>query len=462
MNQIIEIELLDIIRKLIKQWKKILLLIVLGAIIGCALCFLSGKAVTKQAHMSKQDQLEYIINTASANLTDIEIENVKSNHLIYKTLTEKRQDIQKYLEASQYFKLQSGDAISMETGYAILVDDLYDSISKNIVNMILTDDLFVQINTELENPILDEDLGNMVTFETISPDLTNVKLNMDGSLNQKVNVIKMSTSAENKDICKVIDNAVQSRMIAIEKELGTSCSGLKIQKIYSKFTTFQLKKLIEKYTVYADTINKISSNLTAVYTSMSEPERAFYQVLNKNSEMDGEIEDINAGEVKSQIEYKQIIKYVFVFMILLPMIYCCIFVCCYIFDGKLHNEKVISNQLQIPILSQIEKEDFSIALKELKYLSQKNVNSKIGIVSSSNHPYMTEVLKKLEDKLRDEADIILLKAHLENDEDFRKLDTIHSLIIVENEEKSKIKEIIETTNYYKNKQIPIEGAIMVK
>jgi hypothetical protein len=347
-----ELNLIEILKRILLGWRMILIFVLIGAIAFGGLGYMKAR----QEVSSQQEVLEGELTLDSIeSLTEREILELEAAIESYKSYYESYQSILSYMTDSIKMNLNPIAVSNVTIQY--LVDTHYQTVYPVVNAKDYTEDIIETISSRLLDDAICEKMRDALGWDV---DVAYVS-ELISIRTSATDIMTISILAPDQEGCETIADVLEQEIVGIATE---------VQAVYG---AFDLTHLIRKYTEAADAelltmqqdqaaaLNTVKGTLTGISASLTEEQKRYYdEVLNREIE-----EDLNEGVEKTQvsdtlkkmedskISFTDVLKYIFIGMMLGGFIACTILVCRCLFAGKILCVGDIESAFFAPVLGQV-------------------------------------------------------------------------------------------------------------
>lgn len=466
-----EINLKNFIKVMIKKWKMIVGVFLIGCLLGGI-----GAVGTKKAYDIKTTGTNGVtadLSGARASLGKADVQYVDQMYSIYDKLVKRQGEFQKYIDSSQILNQDISATYGSRMLFIVKFQGMNNSgmMDKAISMTLVNDDFCQKVNQQLGTEYSNFDINNMIKVKTkVDEDDSNnnVSPQMEIGIKGNEKLIIVDIVVQDKQQAEVVSELVKKRMNTLCKSISKDTSKITpvfISQIEKDTVKGDVKDTLVEYTnsikIMADTVNSLTAGLT-------EDQKTYFNALRSQGNVTQKSDD-KVQRVEMVFSVKKLIKYVGAGGVGLTILLLFGMFIKYVFSKALHSVDELHNILGLDVLCKLEpaskKElgnySINIAREELKYLLEEYPDEKIGLVTSSDKLEKNGILSHIcKDEFKDR--IVLLKARPERDSDFEALTLIKRAVVVEKVNISIVDQIQELLRYYKKKNIVIDGVIIVE
>lgn len=432
----------DMLTYIVKQYKQILIVLIVGMLIGAGFC-----AATKKAYVSstERDQLESRIAAMRLQIGDAQADQAESAFKTYTSLMNQKNSIQKFMDDSVYLNLTENNSQKLSLVYLISNSTKANDIATSIKSLLVDESLYNACKKELNQNLSFTQFNSLVNV-LVGNDLNNsssIQVN-NGEQQNAANII-IYISDQNKNQVDTIGKYVKQRFSQIcntlKKNYGNFSYSLG-DKSYSKVTDSQING--DKNT-YTNQLSTVTNAIGLLNNTLSADQQTYFGYLNK-------LAKVKPG--KKVFSVTAFVKFMVLVGAVLTVFYICILIIKYISSSKLHNAKEIENAFNLPILYDGEFDE-SIISNELQYVKERFKDQSIALTTSN------ENLDELK-RLAKDNNITVFAHKPMKKEEFSQLLSVDRVILLEKNESSDMKKLYDTISYYAQKGKVIEGFIVIK
>ena len=428
----------------------VIIIVIIGIALGAGFSFASNQVVkTEKTVVSSNKQT---VKDAKESLSDARVTEVESTYEMYRSLLKQKNHLKKIEKNSVFLNLDESTAKSNTIVYSIDGNSKLSSIAEGYKQMLKNDDLYSQIKKIKGLNVDQAYLQDLVSVRTTDMSVTVVEENT------KSKFVTVSIQAGNDQQCKQLSKCVKVEMNEITTKLKKSFDTFNIHNSGDTYAPISSDAINNKRLDYDNTINALNQAITNSLANLSTDERTYFDVL----------VDTNAGvqtkaKVKKTVKYGNIIKFAILGAILLLFIYLIIMAIKYYFDNKIHTKNEFLKTFKIDVITDIKDNnniDLNVAVEEISFLSKKNTNKKIGLLSTvENNPSMDAILKQLN---ANNVNCVKVSAAPSKKEEFDTLLKVDEVVLIEKLNQSNFHDVEKALRYYELKNINIVGAILIK
>lgn len=438
MNDAFEIErkinVKNLFKSVFKKWKQILI----GAIVVCVLMCVYGYVKAKK--------VMNVDTNPKSSLTKEEIDNVNVAYATYTQALTTRDIIISKVKNSALSQIDPMSAVGLMNSYVI------ESDIDNIFAYYQSINIFSEEEQKeiIESCNFNEDTMNVDDLASINgrEQQTTSKVSIDSKLKTAITVSVYSNSEES---CKLIASILEKHIA--DKSSATQSSYTKIDTVESIDTDF----IANKQTELSDQIDSINNKISSLESPsyLSEKELPYYQYLISN----------NGKEAKKEVTVLEFNakKYIAVGLIGGAFLFCIIYSLVYILGGKVHRTEEFKNYGidDLGIIENNNQTQMKMIVSNITSYMKLNKLDKLFIFTDYIDDYMKNDIDNIVYLLEKEGIFAEVGNPFESNDDFNKIASSNSILLMEMAEKSKYANIGKVYSLSKRLNLNICGSVIV-
>lgn len=427
-------------RHVFKSWKVLIICGVIGAVLCGGLSYVvSGKST---------NTYQSDVNEAKAGLSESEISSTETAYKTQQDLDRQITQLRNRLDHSVYYNLDSKTARSIKLIYNVNASAQTDSIIDAINSALIDTTLSEAINKAAHKTVSMTDAKKLISISREdSTSTSNVNVNLssdtDHSQNFTVNIL-----GENVTETTAFANAVKARMKALSGSLTKSLGTFKITEVSTVTAKIAEADIADDKATYADKLSSLSNAKLSLTNTMSDAEKAYLDALSKDQ--------TGVQPVPSSTKMVNAVKGIVVGFILFAALAFAWIGSKFILGKQMRSTQELHSINQMNIISEID-QDSHVAKEELSYLATKYPHEVIGVISTCQDANVIAQIKAMMPE-----SFVFLGEKPVTEAAFKQLEQVHHVVVVEKMNVSLLNEIVDMVKYYVQKQISIEGAIVIK
>lgn len=435
------IKVRDLLRNILNYKKKIIILMVVGAIIGGGYAFASKKVYSDP---SQAEQAELV--AAKSTLNSTQRKNTEETADSYLKLENQRSEIQKYIDQSVYLNLNESTSASNVLVFNISGTKKAQSIISAIDAMLVDNSLCASINKALKTNYSNAVIYQLVRLNYNNDNDTNISVDVEKS-SDNGKTFEIDIYAENQNQLSQISTLVKAKVNSIMSQIKKNYGSFTGQFVGSSLTSVSADQISNDKLNYVNKISTITSTMTSLMNNLGSNERTYFDVLVK--------QESKKSSNKKVFDAKALVKYIILFALLFAVLVIFYALYKYLTSRELRDANELERAFNLPLLSSVNDIDnLDLTKAELDY-SLKRKDEHIAIVSSNKN----EIVSKVEKVLA--KDFTVLPAKPAHAEDFTKLSSINAIVLLEQVYSSDLDAINELIKYYSQRGIQVIGAIVI-
>lgn len=427
-------------RHVFKSWKALIVCGVIGAVLCGGLSYIvSGKST---------NTYQSDINEAKDDLSESEISSTETAYKTQQDLDRQITQLRNRLDHSVYYNLDSKTARNIKLIYNVNASSQTDSIIDAINSALIDTTLSEAINKAAHKTVSMTDAKKLISISREdSTSTSNINVNLsrdtDHSQNFTVNVL-----GENDTETTAFANAVKARIKALSATLTKSLGTFKITEVSTVTSKIAEADIADDKATYADKLSSLSNAKLSLTNTMNDSEKAYLDALSKDQ--------TSVRAVSTSTKMVNAVKGIVVGFILFAALAFAWIGSRFILGKQLRNISELQSINHMRVIDEVEG-NLNQAKEELSFLAHRYPSETIGIVSTCHDAKVLAAIKQMMP-----AHFVLLPAKPTNDQDYKQLEQVKRIVVIEEMNVSLLNEIVDMVKYYVQKEIFIEGAIVVK
>lgn len=464
-NEETEIDLVDLMFYLLRQWKTLLVAIVLGAILGGAI-YMVKKPVEAAKPISALEEAEDMI--ANYQLE----QDVKANmDLAYRYRQLYAQQLE-YNEKSLVMKMDPGEVYTGELEYYLAAGDNTRLLGELFANILSEEELLSDLK-EAANLDCEEQYLNEIVSGSIKQDSGVVNNENSVIFQESKNIlISYSVSYMDKRSCEKMLDVIRSRVESLDQEYREIYGDYTLTSVNDSVRLVINNDYLNKQKSSADAINTYLSNITRLEGAFEGDDLEYYRVVYLSRE---EVKDTTEEVVVEAEEFntvKELVRRIAISVFLLCCIWGGFYFVKYILDPHIKTVSEVQNY-GLKVIGRIWKEDQKLGwIGRLDHKRKGIYDSVEYIVSAVNTFPVQKILlclnqshaesRKLAEELEREATCVMLSnpVHLDSSalEKAKKVDGVILLAVIG---VTLRKDIERELDVCRIQNIPVVGVIVI-
>lgn len=389
-NEEMEINLIDLMFYLLRRWKSMVVLAVLGLLLGAGIYMLKSPGSEEVAEEETQSEVDLEAMKEELEITDSALANMK-------TANEYQKLYEKQIEYNQNSLIMQLNPTEMYTGtlkYYISAGNNTDLISACYQNLLLDSGIFSEICERTGLECGEEYVREMVWSSLSGKNVAVINYNEltdeDGGAFQS-EVVTYSVIYNNPETCEKILEVLQERVARLNQECQETYGEHLQEQIYEGVRLSVDTGYITRQKTNIDAENAYITNITKIENEFTEDELAYYNALYTDDVKEIEIEET---EEAGGIQVKSLIKWLLVGIILGLFCWGGYYLLRYLFDKRVKYAEEISSYYGIHLIGRYQ--DGEKTLKGIDRLQEQMVNKNAG--DYSNKEYLASAISLLNEK----------------------------------------------------------------
>ena len=433
----------DMLIFILRQYKQIIIVLIVGMLIGAGYCSLTKKAYVSS---SERDEIESELQSMRLQIGDAQADQAESAFKTYQSLMTQKNNIQKFMDDSVYLNLTENKSQVLTMTYLISNSNKADDVAKSIKSLIINEKLYNDCKKELNQNISFTQLNSLINVSLGDDSSSSSNVQVDVGQQQSATTLIITIFDHNKSQVDIIKKHLMSNFSQIcndlKKNYGSFDYALGAQS-YSKATD---SKINSDKTQITNQLSTVTNAIALLNNTLSTDQQTYFGYLNKLAK---------AKDGEKTFSSAVFVKFTVIVGAVLTIFYICFLIIKYISSSKLHNAKEIENAFNLPILYDGEFNESTIT-NEIQYVKERFKNQKIALTTSN---YTLEEFATL---AKSNENILIVSHKPQSKDEFEQLLSVDRIIFLEKNESSNIKDIYKTISYYAQKGKHIEGFIILK
>lgn len=418
--------------------KKIIIFGIVGAIVVGVMAALFGS--------TKTDDLA----DAESNLSQIEVSNTQSAYKSLKSLSSQIDNLNSLVSNSTYFNFDYSKAKKIQLIYNISDTKKSNEIA-NAYSTSLKNDVYLNTISKILGKKLNSiDSTKLVQIYLDTNNSSNVSLNISENSDSSIN-FNVAIYGSSQNVANSMKVTTENRINELTKTFKKKYGDYKIVLASDIVTTVKSSDIAAERATYSDQITSLYNSKVSMTNTLNDNEKAYLDALNKNNKTS-----------KSTISYRNIIINLskgglsgFIIFAALVFAY---YAVKYIANDLFRNNEEILSINNTKIIEEVDKKtDLNLLNEEIKLICGKRNIDSIGLVSSCEVDKIVDVL----DKINVDKRTFFINGIPKTVEEFNNLMKSNHIILIEKKNVSHLNQIVEIEKYYINKDIKIEGALII-
>lgn len=436
------------LKKYLYGKRKIMIVVLILAIVaGSVFSIVSKRAIVE----SNSNAAAQSVQSARGALSEADASYVDSSYKNYTNLAAQKASYEDELQNSILLNLNPDTSVRKKFSYIISgnkhADTIRDSMSQNVMN----DTVNQAISNTLSGKPKIAYVKQLVEFTSTNTSSSN-KVTVQLDDNESMAVLSVNiyarTSTELNNIKKIVNARIQSLTKTYQKSFGTFSCRL-ADETSNKLTDSDILYYKSEMNTSIDTvINQIST----LKNSLSDDQRTYFDAL-----VAANGQSATGNTVTTSISPKLVGTYGLGIGLIVLILYLIIMIIRYMTSTKLHYGLEMEQLFNAELIDEMNKKhDQNHVKKEFDYFINMQ-NGLIGVTGSATSDGINELIGTLSDNSK----VIALAKNPQTDADYEQLTKITGVVLVEKDEVSDVREIDKMVEYYRKKNIPLIGSIVI-
>lgn len=267
------IDLSDLFAQILRRWKSVIAVGLIGAVIGVLLTFVQTPAV-----MSEEDITDQALQEAQGTLTESEIESVNQVYQQYVELEDALETDDLYRENSILYNMNSSDILEYRIEYSYVTSN--PELVSSYQSQTLTEDDLKAIAKAVGQEDKYLYAGDLVTISggTADDSSTNITYTItddSGSEIEYQGMLEVAIKADSKERVEAIAQIVRDAIDRHTKELEDSGVSLTIQESSAEYYTTYLSQVKESGSIAEPDMDSYNSAVD----ELSEDQKTYLEYL---------------------------------------------------------------------------------------------------------------------------------------------------------------------------------------
>ena len=447
MNGEIIIDVKEICHRVLKKWKMLIFVAIIGAIIVCVM----GYANSYKKYLENQPVDENTLESYKSQLSEEERENVEQTYDAYEIYKEQYKSEVEYKKNSLLMKLRTDNIATVNMQYYInnYYESIYPVIEKNnnVVDIIeaykfylTSDDVLKKIQETTGADIDGRDLKKIINIEAV-----------ENSQTMEISIYSDSQDLSN-GIADIIEQEVDSQTKILQEQYGKFelLGGNRCESSEIDSTILELQ---QKETASIETLR---TQIETVGSNLSEPQKTYYNAL---------INCNDSGNTNSNFHAKIVnIKNVAVGCVLGMIVGICWIFLEYIFQGKLRNQNDLRDMYHSYMFGIIKKpeQEIDVIVKQITAFGSCAEVKKIGLIGTDVSEESKEIIRRISSRLEEEKIEIISACGLDSlPETLKEIKDDNQVILVEKKNGSTYRDIERELEMCDKCNVSILGNIVI-
>ena len=464
-NEETEIDLVDLMFYLLRQWKTLVVAVVLGVILGGAIYMVKKPAETSEPTPTAEAAEDMIENYKPE-------QDVKANmDLAYRYRQLYAQQLE-YNEKSLIMKMDPGEVYTGELEYYLAAGDNTRLLGELFANILSEEELLSDLK-EAADLDCEEQYLNEIISGSIKQDsgVTNSENSVIFQESKNI-LISYSVSYMDQRACEKMLDVIRNRAETLYQEYRDVYGDYTFTPVNDSVRLVINNDYLNKQKASADAINTYLTNITKLEGSFTGDDLDYYRTVYLSRE---EVKDTTEEVVVAEEEFdpvKELLKWVVISVFLLCFLWGGFYLVKYIMDPHVKTVSELQNY-GLQVIGRIGKEEQSLGwIDRLDYKRKGNYDTMEYIVSAINALHAQKLLlcldqnhaelKELAEEIEKSSVGVMINnpVHLDSGalEMAKKMDGIILMINMKNELR---KELQRELDVCKIQDIPVSGVIVV-
>lgn len=456
MRNEVQVNIKDLIRYIVKQWKYLILACFIGAacISGVFLVMELKNRNVVEIPIEESNEPEVDLEKLRETLTEEDAVEVEQALEFYLTSEENYKLLKEYVANSIKYRIDATHTPTYRVMYAI------DGVIKNDDNRIQN-----EIFTIISNWIKGEDTIKRISeIAGLDVDTIYVQELLGVQYSDESNCVTFSAIALDKEMCEKLMAAVKTVFEQQIEELRTNYATLEVRLI-SEIYSVELNTNVQtsQYSQLSQ-LHSMKAVLTAYRFELDEKQQIYYDalyadVLEEESEENGE--NINQEVVKGPLFNAKITVLGAIAGVLVVMFY---FLMRYLLSDTLKVKEDICETFGQHVFCEITKNDDLALLQEnIRFIGEKRTVKKLLITGTYNDEDIEGIKGRLKDNLGNDYEVITTNVfEADSPENARILAEHDAMICIEKIGVSSYKKIEMEINLSRYYDVPVLGFVLLK
>lgn len=339
-NDELQINLIDLVFYLLKQWKTLLLAIIIGAVLG------GGIYMVKKPEAVTVPVGEEVEDLQETYELDPEVKIQMELALRYRQLYNQQLE---YNEKSLIMQMDPGAVYTGELEYYIAAGNDTRLLSERFLNVLNDESLLADLkraaDLDCEEQYLHEIISGFVEWDE------NIAAKDSDSA-----TITYKISFTDKISCEKMLDVVRERVEALDQEYQEAYEdGYIFENVNDSVKLIINNDYLTKQKSSADMINSYWNNIKNLENSFSEEDKEYYEMvyLSRETADDEEGDTLEAvGEPVNQV--KSLVKWIVIGVLLMCVCWGGFYFIKYLFDGRVKSASEITHSYSLKLLGRIQ------------------------------------------------------------------------------------------------------------
>ncbi len=452
-SDIVEIDLLDLMREVFKHWKLMIIAgvicAVIGGIIGAVKEYRNyGDAVTEAKEKYEEELSKY---EADKRIREGKISTYEAVFDTIETLAGMKKRKEEYLENSLYLNMDPYNVAENTVLWKVTADqDVKDYYKDGDIDPV--DEMISSYVLAGTRSINYEEIGKEMKMEP-GPIKDLISLYFDRDANQ----IVLRVYYEDEDGAQKISEMVREQIREVWENTASELPAHKIEMKSPMSRMTSVPDIENARKLQTDAINIYDDKLAVLRTKIDTMKNP-YEIEEPEEPDDGIL-------IKSPVKAlaKEAVKYGFIGLLIGCFIICCIYGCIYLFSGAIHTASELRDYFGLEILSDLtlKKPTRNELIKRCAYLIEGKSEGMCvlitGTAPDADRAAFTEALKRCTSKIdiREGGNLLTDSSILE------KINDKTDVILIEKRNISKRNDVSEEIRCIRDRKGRFIGAVMV-
>ena len=436
------------LRKYLKKLRVITIIVVIaGIILGSVFSVVSKKAMVEE---NVNSALQNVQN-AKASLNTTDASDVESSYQSYLQLIKKKNACVEQNKSSILLNLDPNNSAGVVSNYLISGNKHAKKIMTSLSDDIMSDAVCNEISSKMTDKPQKAYIRELVEISDSESNDNSNNVTVNTNDNDSAALIKMQIYARNSKELSMMKSIVNVRINSLVKKYKATYGDFSFKLVDEKNDKITedevLKDNMNENSKLVNVVNLIST----LKNSLSETEKNYFDALVAAGNTS------QTNNVVTKIDPKLVATYGIGFGLIILIIYLILVIAKYMVSNKLHYASEMENLFDAELIADVDKHgDYDHVKKEFDFFVdlQKGYVGLTGTIESDE-------IQNVINALSNNQHVIVMPKELKTEADYENLAKVSDIVLVEKTEQSDVREINELVNYYRKKNIKVNGSIVI-
>lgn len=391
-NDEMEINLVDLMFYLLKHWKSLLIVTILGVLLGVGIWKVKGASPDKGAAVDELLESEEDMNVVAEQLK-IAPDVIRNMELAYQYRGLYEGQIN-YNQNSILMKLDPNEVYTGTLRYYVSAGDNTELLSLLYQNMISKREFIHKIKESASIDCEEQYVRELINCSLSGSDAPIISIDGTETVPQSV-LISYSVVYSNTEVCEKVLQIIREEAAALQAECQEKYGEYTQETVFDGVQFVADNSRLDKQKSDIDVMNACLTNITKLETNFTDEEMAYYETVYLGRD---EEDILDKEEVEEEVEQtvpakSSVAKWLLIGIMLGIVCWGGFYLVKYLFDKRVKYAEEVSNYYGLHLIGRYKPEDSK--LKGIDKLQEQIVNRNMG---SNSREYIASAMNILDEK----------------------------------------------------------------